>query len=97
MASKKVVKKTEKKIAAKAKAAKEPKKADSGKRFKILDKDGGFPMGDHELTEDNVYVKIYGKVVGTGVKPSELEVGESTQKEYNLSGSKGTYTIQRVA
>lgn len=87
MASKKIEKKT-------AKAA---KPTDSGRKFKILDKDGGFPMGDQEVGENNVYVKIYGKVVGSGAKPSELEVGETTQKEFSISGSKVTYTIQRVA
>jgi hypothetical protein len=95
MASKKIAKKTEKKPATPKKEKAE--KAILGKKFKILDKDGGFPMGDHELGENNVYIKIYGKVVGNGVKPSDLEVGETTQKEFNLSGSKATYTIQRTA
>lgn len=100
MASKKIAK-TEKKAAEKKtpvkRAVKVAKPTDSGKKFKILDKDGGFPMGDHELGENNVYVKIYGKIVGNGVKPTELEIGETTQKEFSLSGSKATYTIQRVA
>jgi hypothetical protein len=97
MASKKIVKKTAEKKAPGKKTVKAAKPTDSGKKFKILDKDGGFPMGDHELGENNVYVKIYGKIVGNGVKPSELEIGETTQKEFSLSGSKATYTIQRVA
>lgn len=90
------MKKTAEKTAEK-KIVKAAKPTDSGKKFKILDKDGSFPMGDHELGENNVYVKIYGKIVGNGMKPSELEIGETTQKEFSLSGSKATYTIQRVA
>jgi len=101
MASKKIVK-TEKKAGEKKapvkQAIKAAKPTDSGKKFKLLTETGSNVLGgDAEVGENNVYIKIYGKVVGNGVKPSELEVGETTQKEYNLSGSKATYTIQRVA
>ena len=51
----------------------------------------------HNLGSENVYIVTYGKIL-TGYKsPGELEVGELTKKEYNLSGQSATvYVIIRT-
>jgi hypothetical protein len=81
-----------------AKVAKSTDSTDSGKKYKLLTETGSNVLdGDAEVGENNLYIKIYGKVIGNGFQPSELEIGETTQKEYNLKGSKVIYTIRRVA
>ena len=51
-----------------------------------------------EVEEDNVYIKTYGSVLPGHKLPADLEVGETTLKEYRLSGEKPTvHKIVRVS
>lgn len=47
------------------------------------------------LPENNVYISTYAHNMGKS--PGELEVGQSVEATFNLSGSKGSYLIVRVS
>jgi hypothetical protein len=65
------------------------------RRFRLQDDRGDDVLGG-AVTINNVFVSIYGTLVG-GPAPDKLAVGDSCKKRYALSGQKPTvYTIVRV-
>ena len=64
------------------------------KKFTVVDGKGENVLGG-AVSEDNVYIRAYPKLVD-GPKLLDLKVGEESVVEYNLSGSKGTYYVRRV-
>ena len=68
------------------------------KMFKLLKTVDDSDVLGGEVGEDNVYIKTYGSVLPGEKLPADLEVGETTLKEYRLSGQKPTvYKIVRVS
>ena len=76
--------------------------------FKLTDlKTEGDVLGG-PVSEDNVYLRAYGKVLPTieidahgnyvevMKRHTELKVGESILMDFNLSGSLGTYRCTRI-
>ena len=67
------------------------------KLFRLVKPETNEDVMGGTLTRDNVYVRTYGARL-PGEKPvDDLELGEHSEHEYRLSGSKGTYWIVRVA
>ena len=68
----------------------------STKKFRMQTLKGEQVMGG-DLSDDNVYIRTYGKVV-LGRQPNELDIGETCQKEYALCGQgPTTYEVIRTA
>ena len=66
-------------------------------RFNIIDPNNPDDVVFRGVSEENVYIAGYGKIV-KGRAPCELAVDESCEKEYGLSGQKATrYVIVRTA
>lgn len=67
------------------------------KMFRILDGKDDLVLGG-DVSEDNVYVRVYGSTLRGEKRPTDLAIGESTRKRYALSGQKPTvYRILRIS
>lgn len=69
----------------------------SKKMYELRNQRGEDVLGG-SVSEDHVYIAIYGELVDGCKHWKDLEVGESTRKVYALSGAKPTtYHLVRVA
>lgn len=67
------------------------------KKFKILDGNDSDVLGG-VVSEDNVFISVYGGDIIEGKLPADLEIGESCRRRYNMSPGRkqAVYKILRV-
>lgn len=65
------------------------------KMFKVINPATNEDVLGGVVSGDNVYISLYAKVCDGHKRIADLEIGESTQCEYNMNGVNGAYLVVR--
>lgn len=65
------------------------------KMFKVIDPATNEDVLGGAVSEDNVYIRVYARVCDGHKRIADLDVGESSQCKYSLSGTQGVYLVVR--